>query len=71
MSLIVIIIRPDANIKFKVSAIPKCQYKNKFLDFTCDEPPEDAGGTFCIFHDINYLKGNSYKINKAVKKKFN
>ena len=56
MYLIVIII-PDANIKFKVSGIPTCQYKNEgYDDFTCDEPTIDTESKFCIFHNVNYLK---------------
>src|SRR5919199_2600628 len=70
MSLIVII-RPDANIKFKVSVILTCQYINKDYDVDCDELPIDAGSKFCIFHDINYLKGNNYdKHKEEVAKRF-
>ena len=49
----------------------KCQYKDESYDFTCDEPPICQGSKFCIFHDINYLKGDNYEKNKEeVAKRF-
>jgi hypothetical protein len=59
-------------ISFSNLAIPECQYKNKYYeygeieqyDFTCDEPPRDTDSKFCIFHDINYLKGHNYEKHK-------
>jgi uncharacterized protein YjbI with pentapeptide repeats len=48
-----------------------CQYKNERYDFTCDELARDAGSKFCIFHDINYLKGDNYdKHKEEVAKRF-
>ena len=47
-----------------------CQYKKQYLklglwhDFTCDIPTKYAHSEFCIFHDINYLKGDNYEKNK-------
>jgi uncharacterized protein YjbI with pentapeptide repeats len=65
MSVIVIII-PAANIKFKMSAIRTCHYKNEIYGFTCDEPLGYTGSNLCIFHDINYLKGDNYDKEKVV-----
>jgi hypothetical protein len=48
-----------------------CQYKNERYDFACDERTGDTGSKFCIFHDINYLKGDNYdKHKEAVVKRF-
>jgi hypothetical protein len=71
MSLIVII-RSDVNIKFKLSTISTCQYRNQFIpNFTCDEYSTDTDSEFCIFHDKNYLKGDNYEKRKEeVAKRF-
>ena len=49
-----------------------CQYNNQYYDhdkkqidgFPCDVPKKDTDSEFCIFHDINYLKGDNYEKNK-------
>ena len=49
----------------------ECQYKDENYDFTCDEPTIYPGSKFCIFHDINYLKGDNYEKHKEeVAKRF-
>jgi hypothetical protein len=49
----------------------KCQYKNETYDFTCDEPAIGRWNTSCIFHDINYLKGDNHEKHKEqVTKRF-
>jgi uncharacterized protein YjbI with pentapeptide repeats len=49
-----------------------CQYKNETYNFTCDEPAIDTDSKLCIFHDINYLKGDNYdKHKEEVANRFN
>ena len=48
-----------------------CQYKYEDYKFTCDEPTIYTGSNLCVFHDINYLKGDNYDIHKEeVAKRF-
>ena len=38
-----------------------CEYHNERFGFKCLELVHNHEATHCIFHDINYLKGDNYQ----------
>jgi len=48
------------------------EYHDRGIDFKCLELIHNRKATRCIFHDINYLKGNNYENNsEEVANRFN
>jgi uncharacterized protein YjbI with pentapeptide repeats len=42
------------------------EYHHGYADFKCEMPVHSHGARQCIFHDINYLKGDNYDKNKEI-----
>jgi hypothetical protein len=54
-----------------MSATCKYKYQSRSLDFKCLEMVHNGKANFCIFHNIDYLKGGNYwKNNEEVYNRF-